>query len=147
MQANPASFKRIQSMHPESHFGEMQHYPHPGMPPPTFAMQPMRDYSHGRVLAPSNQGVQVMQMQAQQQQQQQPQMIAPAGSGQQSAASSSMGGNVPIASAGSAPPPEARPLNVKDALSYLDMVKMKFSDNPDVYNRFLDVMKDFKSHA
>ncbi|GES74256.1 paired amphipathic helix protein pst1 [Rhizophagus clarus] len=38
-------------------------------------------------------------------------------------------------------------LNVKDALSYLDQVKIQFSDNPDVYNRFLDIMKDFKSQA
>ncbi|CAE6387267.1 unnamed protein product [Rhizoctonia solani] len=43
--------------------------------------------------------------------------------------------------------PEARPLNVKDALSYLEMVKLKFQDKPDVYNHFLDIMKDFKSQA
>lgn len=35
----------------------------------------------------------------------------------------------------------------QDALSYLDQVKIQFSDNPDVYNRFLDIMKDFKSGA
>lgn len=38
-----------------------------------------------------------------------------------------------------------RPLNVKDALSYLDQVKIQFYDQPDVYNKFLDIMKDFKS--
>ncbi|TFY59719.1 hypothetical protein EVJ58_g5599 [Rhodofomes roseus] len=38
-----------------------------------------------------------------------------------------------------------RPLNVTDALTYLDSVKMKFQDKPEVYNRFLDIMKDFKS--
>ena len=38
-----------------------------------------------------------------------------------------------------------RPLNVTDALSYLDSVKIQFQDRPDVYNRFLDIMKDFKS--
>ena len=38
-----------------------------------------------------------------------------------------------------------RPLNVTDALTYLDSVKMKFQTNPEVYNRFLDIMKDFKS--
>ena len=38
-------------------------------------------------------------------------------------------------------------LNVKDALSYLDQVKVQFADHPDVYNRFLDIMKDFKSGA
>ncbi|ORX62697.1 hypothetical protein DM01DRAFT_1003788 [Hesseltinella vesiculosa] len=40
-----------------------------------------------------------------------------------------------------------RPLNVKDALTYLDLVKMQFSDHPEVYNKFLDIMKDFKSQA
>ncbi|OZJ02279.1 hypothetical protein BZG36_05062 [Bifiguratus adelaidae] len=54
------------------------------------------------------------------------------------------------------PPPPAipassqqsfRPLNVKDALTYLDQVKVQFSDLPDVYNQFLDIMKDFKSQA
>ncbi len=42
---------------------------------------------------------------------------------------------------------ESRPLNVKDALSYLDAVKKQFEDKPDVYNNFLDIMKDFKSQA
>lgn len=36
---------------------------------------------------------------------------------------------------------------LNDALSYLDQVKVQFSDQPDVYNRFLDIMKDFKSGA
>ncbi|KAK6612458.1 histone deacetylase interacting protein [Botrytis cinerea] len=36
---------------------------------------------------------------------------------------------------------------LNDALSYLDQVKVQFSDQPDVYNRFLDIMKDFKSQA
>jgi paired amphipathic helix protein Sin3a len=40
---------------------------------------------------------------------------------------------------------EYRPLNVKDALTYLDTVKAKFSSQNDVYNQFLDIMKDFKS--
>ena len=47
-----------------------------------------------------------------------------------------------------APPQQTateRPLNVTDALTYLDSVKMKFQTNPEVYNRFLDIMKDFKS--
>lgn len=38
-----------------------------------------------------------------------------------------------------------RPLNVGDALTYLDSVKKQFSDSPGVYNRFLDIMKDFKN--
>ncbi|KAJ5875260.1 uncharacterized protein N7473_012607 [Penicillium subrubescens] len=36
---------------------------------------------------------------------------------------------------------------LNDALSYLDQVKVRFVDQPDVYNRFLDIMKDFKSQA
>ena len=40
-----------------------------------------------------------------------------------------------------------RPLNVKDALSYLDAVKTQFHDKPDVYNLFLDIMKDFKGQV
>ncbi|KAL7273296.1 Transcriptional regulatory protein sin3 [Rhizina undulata] len=35
----------------------------------------------------------------------------------------------------------------KDALSYLDQVKFQFQDQPDVYNKFLDIMKDFKSQT
>ena len=52
------------------------------------------------------------------------------------------------ASPGQQPSPEvSRPLNVTDALSYLDAVKNQFNDNPDVYNQFLDIMKDFKSQV
>jgi len=39
---------------------------------------------------------------------------------------------------------EGRQLDVQDALSYLDNVKQQFFDRPDVYNNFLDIMKDFK---
>ncbi|OUM63674.1 hypothetical protein PIROE2DRAFT_26190, partial [Piromyces sp. E2] len=38
-------------------------------------------------------------------------------------------------------------LNVNDALSYLEQVKAQFKDHPEIYNRFLDIMKDFKSQA
>lgn len=41
--------------------------------------------------------------------------------------------------------PLDRALNVADALTYLDSVKVQFQDRPDVYNHFLDIMKDFKS--
>ncbi|KAG6809875.1 hypothetical protein H0H92_014314 [Tricholoma furcatifolium] len=41
--------------------------------------------------------------------------------------------------------PLDRPLNVTDALSYLDAVKVQFSDQPTVYNQFLDIMKEFKN--
>ncbi|CAL1708555.1 unnamed protein product [Somion occarium] len=40
--------------------------------------------------------------------------------------------------------PQDRQLNVTDALTYLDSVKVQFQDRPDVYNHFLDIMKDFK---
>ncbi|KIJ96026.1 hypothetical protein K443DRAFT_50894, partial [Laccaria amethystina LaAM-08-1] len=33
-------------------------------------------------------------------------------------------------------------LNVTDALSYLDAAKVQFSDQPDVYNHFLDIMEE-----
>jgi len=35
----------------------------------------------------------------------------------------------------------------QDALSYLDQVKVQFHGEPNVYNQFLDIMKDFKSQA
>ncbi|KAF7327445.1 Histone deacetylase complex, SIN3 component [Mycena kentingensis (nom. inval.)] len=41
----------------------------------------------------------------------------------------------------------ARSLNVSDALGYLDAVKNQFVREPEVYNRFLDIMKDFKSQV
>ncbi|KAM0754468.1 hypothetical protein T439DRAFT_345411 [Meredithblackwellia eburnea MCA 4105] len=40
-----------------------------------------------------------------------------------------------------------RPLNVKDALSYLDRVKVTFNDQSEVYDRFLTIMKEFKSQG
>ena len=38
-------------------------------------------------------------------------------------------------------------LKETDALEYLNLVKLQFGDNPEIYNKFLDIMKDFKSHA
>ena len=29
---------------------------------------------------------------------------------------------------------------------YLDQVKMAFEDKPEIYNKFLDIMKNFKAH-
>ncbi|THH26382.1 hypothetical protein EUX98_g7806 [Antrodiella citrinella] len=59
---------------------------------------------------------------------------------------SDVGPSTPV-EGGSLSQPESpeRPLNVTDALSYLDSVKVQFQDRPDVYNLFLDIMKDFKS--
>ncbi|KAG7447019.1 PAH2 domain-containing protein [Guyanagaster necrorhizus] len=42
--------------------------------------------------------------------------------------------------------PEPRPLNETDALSYLEAIRIQFQGQPDVYNQFLDIMKEFKSH-
>ncbi|XP_050955909.1 SIN3 transcription regulator family member Aa isoform X1 [Labeo rohita] len=38
-------------------------------------------------------------------------------------------------------------LKVEDALSYLDQVKLQFGNQPQVYNDFLDIMKEFKSQC
>ena len=38
-------------------------------------------------------------------------------------------------------------LKVEDALSYLDQVKYQFERQPEVYNQFLDIMKEFKSQS
>lgn len=37
-----------------------------------------------------------------------------------------------------------RVLNVNDAMTYLDAIKKQFAGNQDVYNEFLNIMKDFK---
>jgi paired amphipathic helix protein Sin3a len=38
-----------------------------------------------------------------------------------------------------------RELKVEDALLYLDQVKMAFGEKPEIYNEFLDIMKNFKA--
>ena len=43
--------------------------------------------------------------------------------------------------------PSFQRLKVEDALSYLDQVKYKFGNQPQVYNDFLDIMKEFKSQS
>ncbi|XP_058453368.1 paired amphipathic helix protein Sin3a isoform X2 [Malaya genurostris] len=49
------------------------------------------------------------------------------------------------------PPPQGQAqfqrLKVEDALSYLDQVKFRFGNQPQVYNDFLDIMKEFKSQS
>ncbi|XP_069703690.1 paired amphipathic helix protein Sin3a isoform X2 [Periplaneta americana] len=44
-------------------------------------------------------------------------------------------------------PQQFQRLKVEDALSYLDQVKYKFGNQPQVYNDFLDIMKEFKSQS
>ena len=59
------------------------------------------------------------------------------------------GSNVPqqqMAPSGTPAPNGQQPI-LNDALSYLDQVKVRFVDQPDVYNQFLDIMKDFKSQT
>lgn len=36
-------------------------------------------------------------------------------------------------------------LTTNDALSYLRDVKVKFSDNKEIYDEFLEIMKEFKA--
>ncbi|KAK4170330.1 transcriptional regulatory protein SIN3 [Cladorrhinum sp. PSN259] len=43
--------------------------------------------------------------------------------------------------------PQGQQPILNDALSYLDQVKVQFQEQPDVYNKFLDIMKDFKSQT
>lgn len=66
----------------------------------------------------------------------------------------SKGSSPPAAPASTAPqgPQQQSPgsfqrLKVEDALSYLDQVKFKFGQQPQVYNDFLDIMKEFKSQS
>jgi paired amphipathic helix protein Sin3a len=60
-------------------------------------------------------------------------------------------GTVPPAPIAAGPAAEDAPidglgqLTVTDALSYLDAIKVQFADQPDVYERFLAVMKDFRN--
>ncbi|KAI0021174.1 hypothetical protein F4780DRAFT_739408 [Xylariomycetidae sp. FL0641] len=48
---------------------------------------------------------------------------------------------------GSGALPQGQQPILNDALSYLDQVKVQFADQADVYNKFLDIMKDFKSQT
>lgn len=45
----------------------------------------------------------------------------------------------------SGPHPRSLTLQVEDALSYLDQVKIRFGSDPATYNGFLEIMKEFKS--
>lgn len=37
-----------------------------------------------------------------------------------------------------------RPLNVTDALAYLDLIKNRFWERPEVYDQFLAIMREYK---
>ncbi|EAA12860.5 AGAP007892-PA, partial [Anopheles gambiae str. PEST] len=79
-----------------------------------------------------------------------------AGGGQQVITTSMSPGVLPGGGGGAAqgpppPPPQGQAqlqrLKVEDALSYLDQVKFRFGNQPQVYNDFLDIMKEFKSQS
>ncbi|XP_030387063.1 uncharacterized protein LOC115633731 isoform X2 [Scaptodrosophila lebanonensis] len=61
--------------------------------------------------------------------------------------------NGPGSGGGGSTPPQGQSgnatprLKVEDALSYLDQVKYQYADQPQIYNNFLDIMKEFKSHC
>ena len=59
--------------------------------------------------------------------------------------SSSGGGLGSSGSSASVASSQFQRLKVEDALSYLDQVKLQFGNQPQVYNDFLDIMKEFKS--
>lgn len=46
-----------------------------------------------------------------------------------------------------APYTPTQALSVGDALLYLDQVKIEFSEKPEIYNEFLDIMKNFKAQV
>lgn len=52
-----------------------------------------------------------------------------------------------VSAAGGGSSAQFQRLKVEDALSYLDQVKYKFGNQPQVYNDFLDIMKEFKSQS
>ena len=54
-------------------------------------------------------------------------------------------GMVPHMAAQHSPPPQQQQAKFESALDFLDQVKVKFSDQPEVYTQFLEIMKEFKS--
>ncbi|KAJ3648743.1 hypothetical protein Zmor_020522 [Zophobas morio] len=95
--------------------------PHSGK---ASAMQPMSVSGHSQIRTAGSSPPTAPMQELQQQQQQPP----------QSQQQQSPGGNF-------------QRLKVEDALSYLDLVKFKFGSKPQVYNDFLDIMKEFKSQS
>lgn len=104
----------------------------------------------GAAVQPVQQDDSTPRMQHAVQPPQQPSMLMPFTGPPGAAAAMAMGqGQQPILNVGGhIVSPEGIILTIaQDALSYLDQVKVQFADHPDVYNRFLDIMKDFKSGA
>ncbi|KAK3945439.1 hypothetical protein QBC46DRAFT_336752 [Diplogelasinospora grovesii] len=117
----------------------------PGGPPSIFGGPLQQD--NNRPL--QQDGVRAMQQQQQQQQQHQQQhqqhqqqpppmpFGAPIGAGHPMPMPPGPGNGMP----------QGQQPILNDALSYLDQVKVQFHEQPDVYNKFLDIMKDFKSQT
>ena len=40
---------------------------------------------------------------------------------------------------------KVQPFSVTDAISYVNSVKLQFAEQPEVYDKFLDVLKDFRN--
>ncbi|XP_075988190.1 SIN3 transcription regulator family member A isoform X2 [Anticarsia gemmatalis] len=79
---------------------------------------------------------------------QQPSLASlPAGLGRQSPAPAPLAPGAAPAAAQQPAGAQFQRLKVEDALSYLDQVKYKFNTQPQVYNDFLDIMKEFKSQT
>ena len=49
--------------------------------------------------------------------------------------------------AGGAAPPYRQNEKLEDVLAYLDRVKLKFEDAPEIYNQFLDIIKKFHAQS
>lgn len=107
--------------------------PPPQGPPGPQQMQPL-----GAPSGPAN--IFGGPVQPAQQQQMQPNILLPFGAPQQHAQAAQQQQQMGQQGQGQQP-------ILNDALSYLDQVKVQFADSPDVYNKFLDIMKDFKSGA
>ncbi|KAK4053505.1 hypothetical protein OIV83_001673 [Microbotryomycetes sp. JL201] len=83
--------------------------------------------------------------------------LTPLGSRQTSQSPNTQGSATPAAGASSTAAAAAaaaaangsafRPLNVRDALSYLDRVKQQFASEYEVYDQFLTIMKQFKTQT
>lgn len=118
---------------------------------PAAAPSAQNNIFGGAAVPPVQQGDATPRMQhAVQQPPPQPQMLMPFAGPPGAAAAMAMGqGQQPIlnVSAGVRFEWFDTDFAAQDALSYLDQVKVQFADHPDVYNRFLDIMKDFKSGA
>ena len=40
---------------------------------------------------------------------------------------------------------KSQPFSVTDAISYVNSVKLQFAEQPEVYDKFLDGLKDFRN--